>query len=197
MTRTPLLSVLVCGTPRRAQSHALPLIAKLEKQATHLPVEILYLLDNKRRSVGLKRQALLDIARGDYVAFVDDDDDVSPDYCMMICGSVALDRPDVATFEQEADIAGQIGRIRFGLGNPNEPFRAGATALRNAWHVCAWSRHLAQIARFPDLMDGEDWAWASQLCTVASTSKHIPLVLHYYFFRPAMTEATGQNHRTP
>jgi glycosyltransferase involved in cell wall biosynthesis len=35
------------------------------------------LFDNRARSIGAKRQALADIARGKYIAFCDDDDDVA------------------------------------------------------------------------------------------------------------------------
>lgn len=197
--RAPLLSILVPGTPRRMAAQAFYLVEKLNKQAEHLPVEILYLLDNKRRSVGGKRQALLDIAKGTYVAFCDDDDDVSPAYCMEIVNAINSsflkdDAPaDVITFDQEADIDGQIGLVSFGLGNPNDLFNPAGITLRNAWHICAWRRDLAISSQFPDIMDGEDWEWAAPLCQRAKTERHINKVLHYYLFRPQTTEATGMN----
>lgn len=194
-----LLSILIPGTPRRMKTFAARLVDKLNAQAEHLPVEVLYLLDNKRRSVGHKRQALLDVAKGSYVAFCDDDDDVANDYCTELCHAISKaaikegEPVDVITFDQQADIAGQVGIVSFDLGQPNTAFNANGVTLRNAWHVCAWRRDLAQVARFPDLMDGEDWAWAKQLCAAAKTSHHINKVLHYYFFRPDTTEATGMN----
>lgn len=191
-----MLSVLICGTPRRIESRAIPLIRKLEKQAEGKDVEILYLLDNKKRSVGHKRQALLDVAKGDYVAYVDDDDDVSDDYVSALVSAIEFGQcapPDVITFDQCADINGAVGIIRFGLGQPNEEFSPGRVAKRGAWHVCAWRRAIAQTAAFPDLMDGEDWQWAVQLCAKATSSIHIDQVLHLYRFRSDTTEATGQN----
>lgn len=197
----PDLSILVCGTPTRAREKALPLIEKLEKQALFLPVEILYLLDNKKRSVGQKRQALLDIAKGKYVAYVDDDDDVGEEYIDAILSVIQAEEwtnisPDVITFDQACDIAGSYGVVRFGLGNPNQDFVPGHITLRNAWHVCAWKREIAQSVRFLDIMDGEDWAWAEQLCLKAQTSVHIDKVLHLYRFNPATTEATGKENPT-
>lgn len=196
---TPELSILICGTPTRAREKALPLIEKLEKQSVFLPVEILYLLDNKKRSVGQKRQALLDVARGKYVAYVDDDDDVSENYIDCLMSVIQADEwtgnaPDVITFDQACDIAGRFGIVRFGLGNANQPFITGRITLRNAWHVCAWKRELAITATFPDMMDGEDWAWAEQLCAKAKTSVHIDKVLHLYRFNPVTTEATGKEN---
>lgn len=200
MNKPLLFSALVCGTPSRMQSHAMPLLAKLTTQAEGKSTEVLYLMDNKQRSVGAKRQALLDIARGEYVAYVDDDDDVAPDYVSSITAAISAqgweNNPDVITFDQHADVAGNVGVVRFGLGNPNEPFNPGRITLRNAWHVCAWKRDLAQLSSFPDLMDGEDWEWAKVLCAAATKSHHIDRVLHYYFFRPNLTEATGKNNPT-
>ncbi len=198
---TPDLSILICGTPSRARDKALPLIEKLEKQSLFLPVEILYLLDNKKRSVGGKRQALLDVARGRYVAYVDDDDDVADDYIDCLLSVIQAEEwtgkaPDVITFDQACDIAGSFGIVRFGLGNPNNDFVTGRITLRNAWHVCAWRRDLAQTARFPDMMDGEDWQWAEQLCLKAQTSAHIDKVLHLYRFNPLTTEASGKENPT-
>lgn len=194
---TPLLSVLICGTPSRAASKAIPLVGRILAQLypDDKRVEVLYLLDNKKRSVGAKRQALLDIAQGEYVAYVDDDDDVAPEYCQAILGAIEMQatRPDVVTFDQVANINGNLGQVCFGLGQPNEDFNPDAITKRNAWHVCAWRRSIAQQFKFPDLMDGEDWAWAEQCCRVATSSIHIDGVLHFYTFNPTTTEATGKN----
>jgi hypothetical protein len=73
------LSILTPAVPSRI-FQLQKLCFELEGQIKGLPVEHLALLDNKRRTVGEKRDALLRAARGRYVAFVDDDDDVSDDY---------------------------------------------------------------------------------------------------------------------
>lgn len=196
MKPSPILSVLICGTPRRAVSHAIPLVEKLIAQAGEMPVEVLYLLDNKKRSVGGKRQALLDIARGDYIAFCDDDDDVMPNYCARLV-EAAMARPDVITFDQSVDIDGQKGVVHCRLGQDNFPFVPGGITLRNAWHFCGWRRDLATCCRFPDIMDGEDWGWARVACSIAKTEVHIPEILHVYRFSRATTEATGKNTPQP
>jgi len=83
--------------------------------------------------------------------------------------------------------------VSFGLGQENMNIVPNGVTLRNAWHICAWRRDMAVTARFPDIMDGEDWEWARQLCEQAKHEHHINKVLHYYFFRPTETEATGKN----
>lgn len=165
------------------------LIDKLEKQIDGLPVEHIVLVDNKRRSIGGKRQSLLDIARGEYVAFVDDDDDVSDDYVKEVidrCYSGA----DVITFEQDATVNGKTGRIIFDATcRIDEPWKAGATARRRPWHVCAWKRTLAQQCVFTEVNYGEDAAWVDQAAPMARSHLHIPKVLHYYQHDAETTEA--------
>ena len=87
---TPLLSILTPAVPSRMAQLA-KLCDELAKQIGGLAVEHLTLLDNKRRSVGLKRQALLDIARGDYVDLSGDAEDGAPHL-------LSLDRPQVLQF---------------------------------------------------------------------------------------------------
>jgi hypothetical protein len=152
-------------------------------------VEHLVLIDNKSRTVGEKRDALLRIACGDYVAFVDDDDWISADYVPALVAAAKVFCPSVITFLQEATInlnrtetENQKAIIEFKLGNPNEPFRDAATVKRNAWHICAWRREIAITSHFPPTNYGEDWAFAAPLCAMKNmlTEHHIPEVLHYY-----------------
>lgn len=173
------------------------LMHELEKQIGNLPVEHLILCDNKRRTVGEKRDAILRIARGDYVAFVDDDDFVSGDYVSSLLGAMdsapnthRTTGPDVITFRQRATVNGHSGEVEFRLGNPNEPFTPDGVTRRNAWHVCAWRRSLAVCSSFPANNYGEDWAYASRLCAVPGLREaHIPRVLHHYHHSSATTEA--------
>jgi hypothetical protein len=187
----PLLSILTPAVPSRLEQLG-KLCAFLHEQIGELPVEHLVFLDNKRRTVGEKRDALLRAARGDYVAFLDDDDGVAGNYVRAIISATRTgpDRPDVITFLQESTVEGLKSTIEFRLGNPNEPFKPGDMTKRNAWHVCAWRRELAILSHFPPINYGEDWAYAARLCAIAGlTEAHIPRVLHFYNHSRKTTEA--------
>ena len=182
------LSILTPAVPSRLdQVNCLRamLAAQIRDQ---MPVEHLILLDNKRRTVGEKRDALLRIALGKYVAFVDDDDLVSDDYVALILQKSWLD-PDVITFRQQATVNDQIAEIEFRLGHENQSFKPGTLVKRNAWHICAWRRELAIRSHFPAMNYGEDWAFAAPLCKVAKTEEHIPKTLHFYRHSSNATEA--------
>jgi hypothetical protein len=183
-----LLSILTPAVPSR-WGLVQKLWSDLSQQIQDGPVEHLILMDNKRRTVGEKRDALLRAARGDYIAFVDDDDAVSEDYVESLLEKIEL-RPDVITFRQEATVNGEVGEIEFRLGNPNEPFKPGGVTKRNAWHICAWRRSLAICSGFPSISYGEDWAFAQKLCALDGLkTEHIDRVLHFYIHNSATSEA--------
>lgn len=182
------LSILTPAVPKRMLQIA-ELCEELERQIAGQPVEHLVLIDNKRRTVGEKRDALLRAARGEFVAFVDDDDWITPSYVRDLL-AVAHLLPDVITFRQQATVNGAVGEVEFRLGNPNEAFAPGGFTKRNAWHVCAWRRRLATQSRFPASNYGEDWAFAAPLCAMEGIKEiHIPRVLHHYRHDATTTQA--------
>jgi len=192
-----ILSILTPAVPSRLDSWVVglgesplaTLIQTIGEQIGTLPVEHLVLLDNKRRTVGEKRDALLRMARGQYVAYVDDDDDVSDDYVAELL-KAAREGPDVITFNQHCTVNAAQFEVQFKLGNPNEAPNGVSTIKRNAWHVCAWRRTLAIQSRFPASNYGEDWAFAAPLCALPGLREvHIPKVLHYYRHSSKTTEA--------
>lgn len=57
------------------------LLAQIEPQIEpYNDIELLVLEDNRKRELGPKLQAVVDIAQGEYVSFLDDDDLISDDY---------------------------------------------------------------------------------------------------------------------
>ena len=109
-----LWSILIAGIPERYHTVQPLLYSLLEKQsvARMKDVELLYLLDNRRRSVGAKRNDLLRAARGEYLSFIDDDDSVAGDYIRKIHDAIVEvrkhDEPaDVICFPQRAVLVQQ------------------------------------------------------------------------------------------
>ena len=188
---TPILSILTPAVPSRMAQLA-KLCDELARQIGGLAVEHLTLLDNKRRTVGEKRDALLRAARGAYVAFVDDDDWIEHNYVRELLGAMEAN-PDVITFQQCATVNNDNSLVMFRLGHGNDAFRPDGVTLRNAWHVCAWRRTLAIQSRFPANSFGEDWAFAEPLCRIAKTEIHIQKVLHFYRHSAETTEAPAPN----
>jgi hypothetical protein len=190
----PLLSILIPSVPNRIVSLS-KLFQKLESQSQGLEnsrdVEILVFLDNKTRSIGYKRESLVHIARGKFLSFVDDDDDVE-DWYVFDAIKAIKENPyvDVITFKEYV-ILNDSPRyeLTFQLGHPH-PYQAPDMQFtRPPWHSCFWRREIAQKHHFNDSMYGEDWFWASQLNSEAITSFHIDKFMRTYRFNDKVTEA--------
>ena len=186
-----ILSILTPTIPgREKQLHALQ--TRIEAQSSGLKssgqVEHLVLSDNRQRSIGAKRQALLDIARGQYIAFVDDDDDISDNYVTELL-TAANSGADVITFLQCATYNGQVSVVNFQLGQGDYCYEPDGTTKRDAWHVNAWCRSRVAHCQFGESNYGEDLIWCQQARRMAQTTVHIPKTLHFYRHDASTTAA--------
>jgi hypothetical protein len=192
------LSILIPSIPSRWEQSQ-KLYTKISKMCEGKDIEILLFLDNKKRSVGGKRDALVQMSRGKYFMFVDDDDDlVSVDEIYQ----ATFQDVDVITFKQlsvSPDKNKTPFTVTFGLGNPNELNinRELSTDPNNPvfndckrppYHVCAWNQTYKKY-RFPESSYGEDWQWVQQCIAEAKTEVFIDKVLHRYNYDQNVSEA--------
>lgn len=197
-----LLSVLIPSIPSRIDRMEL-LFNRLQKQANDVgamnEVEILCFLDNKKRSVGHKRDGLVQLARGIFCTFADDDDIVYDDYMKIQIEAIrsAPADTDVIVYEQDCTIdGGNKFKVRFGMEYHNEeasknPAGKWLNITRKPFHTCLWRTALAQSERFADVSYGEDWDWCKRLVAKTSVSRQhrvnaTPLC---YVFNSKVTEA--------
>lgn len=194
----PILSILI-PTLRTRQAAAAGLFAELYRQIRDAKafgqVEIQTLLDQKGKPVGVKRQLLLRSARGKYVCFVDDDDQVAPDYIESILSAVAqTPGADCVVFRGVYYIDGRReGEFDYDLKYAAYRNLPGFYE-RTPNHLCPVRRELALGAGFPALQRGEDTQYAVRLrprlrtqavCRDASGQKKI---LYHYRYSPTGTE---------
>jgi hypothetical protein len=177
--KKPLLSILIPTVPQRF-NQLKKLVESLQSQDGADAVEILYCGDNRKRTIGEKRNNLLQMANGKYVAFCDDDDRVCGEYIPCLAQVADEQNVDVISFRQSAVWDGQHSEVFFSVENKDEQFNPGGITKRFPWHVCAWRRELAQRGVFAHSQWGEDAAWVAQMKPLARKEAHIPLVLHYY-----------------
>jgi glycosyltransferase involved in cell wall biosynthesis len=186
------LSVLIPTITRR-RAEAERLFVNLEQRIGDRPVELLMLRDNRWQNIGEKRNQLLRAATGEYITFLDDDDELLEGYFEAVL--VETDKgADVICYDQEAIIDGARGRISCGLGNPTMRFVPHAVIRRPPWFWCAWKRDLAAAYRVPEsFVDAsgtthhEDVLWLRHLWVEAKTEVKINAVLHRYNFSSAKT----------
>ena len=158
-------------------------------------IEVLLLMDNKKRTIGLKRDGLLQMSRGKYFMFIDDDDDlVSVDEIYQ----ATFQDVDVITFKQMCrglDAKKTPFVVTFGIGNDNEPgngpeYGVYVDCKRPPYHVCAWNQKF-KVQRYADMAYGEDWDWVQRCIPDAKTEVFIDKILHRYDFDLSVSEAPG------
>lgn len=191
----PHLSILTPSVPSRINTGLKNVMEKVEFQIKENGlegrVEHLILIDNKIRTVGRKRDNLVQSAVGQYVAFVDDDDDISKNYVIELVTAIKENPTvDVITFKQNCYIENNPkSTVIFGLNHDHEDYKPGETFKRKPFHICAWRRTLAQKYRFPSINYGEDHGWLLNLWNEAKTEYFIDKALHAYIHSNGSSEA--------
>jgi glycosyltransferase involved in cell wall biosynthesis len=188
------LSILIPSIPSRFDK-LLATYNHIASMCDGKDIEVLAFTDNKKRSIGEKRDALVQMSNGKYVMFVDDDDTLlSVDEIY----EATLEDVDVITFKQEClNTDKSTFVVDFGLGNDIEHNTDDKgnylDCKRPPFHVCAWHKKYKEY-RFPNVNYGEDWAWVEQFIKYAQTELHIDKVLHKYNFDPKVTEASTEDN---
>lgn len=196
----PRLSLLIPTIPARNESFQRGLYADLSLQAAGKPVEILTFGDNLTRTVGDKRNALLQMARGDYLAFIDDDDRVSPDYVDEILMRIRQN-PDtqLITFSQMVILPGTSYQCRYATDLPDNQPQVDHTERTYAGppaHTHVWRTSFVKDRPFASRNYGEDSCWAWELARHVAKQETIPRTLYYYHFDPE-NSATRKQFLSP
>lgn len=185
-----LMSIMILSIPSRLEK-LISLYEKLEKQCDNYPeVEILCLVDNKSMKIGEKRQHVLNTARGKWVGFMDDDDNVSDDYISSLVEAMKNNPADVITFDQHCIVNGHEFTVNFSMNNPNERYMYGMKHVkRPPFHMCFWKSDIAKKAKFEDSSYGEDYAWCLEMYPHIKTETHIDKYLHLYRYDDRTSES--------
>jgi glycosyltransferase involved in cell wall biosynthesis len=191
-----LWSILLPSLPSRA-AQGMALLQKILAQVPpHVGIEVLMLCDNKTRTTGAKRNALLNIARGDYFCFVDDDDDVKDYYVSKILPLIDPQNkklpdgtpwipPDVVTFPVECWVNGEFGMTETDVHHVDEDWRPEVGIKRKPGLVHVWRRALTNGLKFGDKMyDEHDELYVPMLVRVKAVAK---LDMPVYVYRTSRT----------
>lgn len=175
------LSILICTLPERAV-FLRRLTTSLERQSRGFPVEIL--TDNRGRniSIGAKRNMLLKRARGEYVAFIDDDDEVAANYVQLVLQALGS-KPDCAELRGEITTNGKNPKPFIHTVACKEWHEKDGVYWRMPNHLNAIRRDLALQAGFPENNYGEDHEFSKRVQLFLKTQGDIPQTIYYYRYR--------------
>lgn len=188
------LSILICSTHTRRNTFLPKMLNSLYGQYESLPieqqneVEILFLVDNKKMMLGTKRTNLVDMAQGDYVVFVDDDDRVSEDYIIQLL-EACKKGVDVITFKVLVTINDKDEKICHYSKDFLYDQNTDKEYLRIPNHICCVRRELAVKVPYQAIIYGEDSAYAKQLLPYLKSELIIDKILYHYDYNEKTTEA--------
>lgn len=187
------LSILIASTPSRWDMTR-KLYDGLIEMVGDKKIEVLLFMDDKKRSIGAKREALKNIANGKYFCFCDSDDNLTG--LDDIYEATSLD-VDVITYKAECrNNDGSTFVVTQNLDNPTEHNTFGGRyldCLRPPYPNCAWNQRFKKYY-FPDISYGEDGIWVDKCLNEATTEHHIPKILFKYNFNLAVTEASTESN---
>lgn len=174
------LSILIPSIVERNTLFLSRLLKIIEPQIQGKPVELIIYSDNAKISIGKKRNKMIEMANGEYVCFVDDDDRVSDDYVESILKVLEDSSPDVVVFDSVYSMNGFRNKLtKFGI-----EYSFGETPeyySRYPNHLMVHRKsNITEV--FQDIRFGEDDEWAKRMLPRIKTQSRIDKVLYFYDF---------------
>lgn len=182
-------SILICTLEER-KAWFEPLYNKILQQIKEVGlndhIEVLYFLDNREASIGHKRNALFDAARGEYVNFLDDDDDIHANYIAMLYECMRK-KPDVVKLMGIITFHGKSPRLFVHSIQYKTYFEHNGIYFRPPNHLNPMKRSLAMKFRFPEQGPrgnfGEDFDWSMEIAKAGLLKTEEAVDEPYYFYR--------------
>ena len=153
-------------------------------------VEIIINEDSGEKTVGEKRNEVLDSAKGEYVCFVDDDDLVEIDYIETISNILSNNEYDGISFWGMYYVKGTPAML-FNHANSNGGhFKKNGKQYRPLNHLNPVRTEIAKEIRFPEKNYEEDADYCDRLLKSGKIKKEysIDKVMYHYLWDPNITE---------
>lgn len=182
-------SILICTIESRA-AFLERLLARLTPQLVD-GVEIVIGHDDGDVSIGAKRNVMIAEARGEYVAFVDDDDLVSEDYVSSILTAIEC-KPNTVGFVLQRYVDGRkdkasLHTLRYtGWANGNE-WRYGSVYERTPNHLNPTRADIVRRFPYAGINFGEDRDYSLRIREALVSEVFIDKPLYIYEFRSRRT----------
>ncbi len=183
-----LLSIMICSLRSRQESLdrvTSKLRGQVDREDACDSVEILVNQDGGELLIGTKRNLLMQQASGEYVCFVDDDDDVSDDYVKKIMCALLSERPDCVGIEGKILLRGVwyefYHSIRYKVYLSNKTARK---FYRPPNHLNPIRRDIARRFPFTDKDSGEDSDFAMSVQKAGALKTEVYITGSIYVYIP-------------
>lgn len=191
------LSILVLTLPSRIDYFYPRIMKRLIKQcekSNRDDIELLALFDNKKRSVGEKRQNLIDIAQGDYLAFVDDDDRLDEDYLSEIINCIDNSpEVDCIVFDSICNINNgeKVLHCKYGIEYEYNINNTDTEWYGKPAHTMVWKSDIVRKFKYKHINNTEDADWVSRAWKDIKSQERINKILYYYDANYTTTSETA------
>lgn len=182
---TPLFSILICTIPERFYCFN-DLKSALEEQVSQNKLQdLVEILTDDRLgiTVGKKRNELMARASGEFVAFIDDDDEVSKDYVRLIVETIQNNANLDCIGIYGEMIFDKIHRRKWFISIKNEEwFEKDLVFYRTPNHISPIRRTIANQCAFPDVSNNEDRVFSHLVYPLLHKESIIETPLYIYHY---------------
>lgn len=180
-------SILICSVPGRFGTLE-KLVNQLEHQIGYRKIEILYLGDNRFRTIGAKRNDLARLSQGKYCSYIDDDDSISDDYIDKIYEHLDKDY-DVICYGVRVSgydefIRPAIYSIEYEDLNFHDKYH------RKPNHIMTIKREHVIATPFTEEKVPDEFNFAADILPRLKKEKSLPDILYYYDYDPTNSESS-------
>lgn len=135
-------------------------------------------------SIGEKRNRLVKSASGKYLAFLDDDEDIAPNYIESLL-RLCLQDQDICTFRAMTKLQNFWALVDMRLMyKVNDQISPDYTVRRPPWHICPVRSVYAKSFEFKDINNAEDFEWMERVLSCCTTEAHTDQILFCYQHGP-------------
>lgn len=164
--------------------HGSPIIDVFSRSFKH-PDIVEIVLDKSNKSIGEKRNSLLERSLGEYVCFIDSDDWVSDKYVKLIMKAIE-EKPDCVSLKGVFTTDGENPEL-FEHSLKYSSWRTTNNPVkyeRYPNHLNTIKREIAIQFKFPEKNFGEDHAWSTNVYKsgLLKTEAYVDEILYHYKF---------------
>ena len=182
----PKLSILICSLECRAVSFFKVLSSIWGQIHDPEEVQILFEVDDGTLPIGAKRNKLITRARGDYLCFVDDDDEISSNYVTQILEAI-VSEPDCVGIKLKYfrdDVCQGVAHHSkiYDTWRTKQLGTGSYFYERTPNHINPIKSSIAKCIKFPDVDFGEDREWSLRIYPLLKTHVEIEEIIYFYKF---------------
>ena len=184
------LSILIPSIFERSESFN-SLVSNLKAQINSCgfdnSVSIISLIDNRGdMSVGNKRNLLIEMAKSEYIVFVDDDDVPANDYVLELMTAIQSNADVIPINGFMTTNGAHRAYWEMGINLPYDTIKLNGKVSYRRFpnHIACMKRELILPYKFKDISFGEDYEWAKRLNDnkVFKTEHRITKPIYHYVF---------------